>query len=265
MGKFCKIWLAIMLDSGVYLVGSCGSVPLACTWKPFSYMCLWPYLPNVYYFYGLHHKRLDIPQTWDIIMVRVSSFALARPFGWLISVKYWLLQREEAVYSTPFAKVRRFICSRNNRRWQERGEIWPGISYIQWDSDVWRSQWQKREKSEQCHSVERGQQHLQVILWYRLLNATFLTGLRQALMNKQIYCIVIGTIKAERLQGIVGNRLCWWGFFFSWLKPTDLLLYLSKQEAQRPSKLEFIHTSIMSLSFTLCYSVYLTFVVTKIM
>lgn len=38
-------------------------------------------------------------------------------------------------------------------------------------------------------------------------------------------------------------------FFFSWLKPTTFLLYLSKQEAQRPSKLEFIHTSIMSLSF----------------
>lgn len=83
--------------------------------------------------------------------------------GWLISCKYWSLQGKEAVYSTLSVKVKRFIWVQVMKGGR-RGEIWPGISYDWWDSDVWRSQWQKgREKIQARHSLEHSQQHLQVM------------------------------------------------------------------------------------------------------
>ena len=183
------------------------------------------------------------------------------PICWLlISVQVLLTAGEEAVHSTLPAGARRVIGVEVTKGGRNR-EIRSGLSYTQWDSDVWRSQWQNREKSERCQSLEHSQQCLQVMYGD--------TGCRVPLSYLG-YAGLSRTADLSYCHWCITKHICCKGlwvigfWFFSWLKPTTCLLYTSASRRLRDrEKWNLYIYWLYSYSSMFCYSKCLTFV-TKI-
>lgn len=129
-----------------------------------------------------------------------QSLCSHSPFvGWLISVQVLITARGRGCIFNPFCRSVKIYLSRNNRRRQEEGKY--GQESASFNETVMSGGVSDKKEKNQRVSLLRAWPAAPPgdIWWYRLLSATFLTGLRQALMNKQIYCIVIGTSSSREV------------------------------------------------------------------